>query len=300
MSAAMTTTQPLTGPRTENVLKLRDGRILGYAEYGAADGRPLFMFHGFPGSRLEFAPGHEAALRRGVRLIAPDRPGFGLSTYLPRRRIFDWPGDVAELADALGIERFGVAGLSGGGPYAAVCASRLPERVTVAGIVAGVGPLDRPGATDGMTPLNRLLFGVQRRLPPAGRALIWAMGMVSARLGERSIERLMRALPEADRRVLQRPEVRSAFMSDAREAFRQGARGAAHENGLFVRPWGFRLEEIRVPVLLWQGEQDRNVPTEHGRYQAQAIPGCRATFYPDEGHMFVYDRMDEILGALTG
>src|SRR5262245_24684441 len=111
------TAGPAVWPRPDNVIRLKDGRLLGYAEYGASSGAPVIFFHGMPGARVEGALAHEAAARANVRLIVPDRPGYGLSDFQPRRRIIDWQRDVAELADALSLERFGVGGISGGGPY---------------------------------------------------------------------------------------------------------------------------------------------------------------------------------------
>jgi pimeloyl-ACP methyl ester carboxylesterase len=126
------------------------------------------------------------------------------------------------------------------------------------------------------------------------------MGTMLTRTGEKGMERFLRSLPEADQRVLSRPEVRQLFRDDAIEAFRGGARGAALENSIYVRPWGFHLEDIRVPVHVWQGGADRNVPPAHGRAQAEAIPGATLHFYADEGHMLVIDRIDEVLAVLTG
>ena len=108
------------------VLRLADGRRLGFAEYGASGGQPLLFFHGTPGARLVAGFAHQSALRLNVRLIAPERPGFGRSDFQAGRRILEWPDDVAALADALGLERFAVAGVSGGAPYALACAWRLP------------------------------------------------------------------------------------------------------------------------------------------------------------------------------
>jgi pimeloyl-ACP methyl ester carboxylesterase len=243
---------------------------------------------------------HDAALKRGIRVIAPDRPGFGLSTYKPRRTILDWPDDVVELADALGIERFAVMGVSGGGPYAAACAYKIAQRLTGAAIVSGVGPLHRPGATEGMLRTNRIMFGAQRRFPPLGRAIIWLAGVVLKRQGTKGMDRMARTLPEADQRIMARPDVRELFAEDTREAFRSGARGPAQENSLYTRPWGFQLEDIAMPVHLWQGENDRNVPVAHGRYQASALPNCTPHFYPGEGHLLVFERIDEIFATIAG
>ena len=152
-------------PLLDRQIRLDDGRVLGVAEFGVADGAPLFYFHGFPGSRVEATLAEPAARELGLRVIAIDRPGFGRSDYLARRTIGDWPDDVAAVAERLGLERFAVVGVSGGGPYAAACAARLAPRLTAVGIVCGLGALDVPGACRGMLRLNRFVFFLSRRLP---------------------------------------------------------------------------------------------------------------------------------------
>jgi pimeloyl-ACP methyl ester carboxylesterase len=131
----------------DGALVLGDGRRLGYAQYGRPDGQPLFYFHGHPGSRLEARFASQAAAEAGLRVIALDRPGYGLSDFLPGRVITGWPADVAEAAGLLGIGQFSVAGASGGGPYALACAWRQPGRVIQAAVISGVGPYQVPGIT---------------------------------------------------------------------------------------------------------------------------------------------------------
>src|SRR5690606_28847831 len=128
----------------EGHLILRDGRALHFMEFGRPDGVPAFGFHGTPGSRFMFRLADPAASRLGLRLIAPERPGFGLSSFQKRRKLSDWASDMRELADALGIDRFAVAGVSGGGPYAAACAALMPERVLAAALVSPMGPVRAP------------------------------------------------------------------------------------------------------------------------------------------------------------
>ncbi len=145
-------------------IPLSDGRSLAYAEYGDPRGRPVFFFHGTPGSRF-FRPADEITRNMGVRLITADRPGYGLSTFQPGRRILDWPSDITQLADHLGINRFAVAGHSGGGPYVLACAAALPERVSAAALVAAAGPVDASAATLGMSQVNKLGFTFGRYAP---------------------------------------------------------------------------------------------------------------------------------------
>jgi pimeloyl-ACP methyl ester carboxylesterase len=279
-------------------LRLRDGRTLGYAEYGAATGSPVFVFHGSPGSRLQVRAAHAPALARGIRVIAPDRPGLGLSSRLPGRAIADWPEDVRELADALGLERFAVVGISGGGPYAAACAWRLPERISRAGIISGVAPGAGPNLASDLRRRGRGLFDLVLNTPWLMRAVMDGGAVPCRRLPDHVLERVLALAPAEDQPILRRPEVAAALGAGLREAFRQGGQGVADELLLLMRPWTVRLQEIQVPVRLWHGESDGVVPVAMGRYLAQAIPNCRAEFIPGGGHYLVFDRIGAFLDAM--
>lgn len=280
-------------------LMLGDGRRLGYAEFGDLGGAPGFYFHGHPGSRLEARFADEAAAAVGVRIIALDRPGYGQSDFQPRRTILDWPRDVAEAADLLGLDRFAVLGASGGGPYALACAHEIPERMTRVGVVSGVGPYDAPGATQGMRRQNRVGFQLGARFPALARLMMWSMARQMRRRPERTLDAIAQAMSSADAEVAHRPEVRQILAADIAEAFRQGGRGAALDVVLLGRPWGFRLDAIQPQVLLWQGEADALVPPAMGRHLAAQIPNCRATFFPGEGHLLVVGHMAEIVQAFV-
>ncbi len=283
---------------TDLTIRLPDGRTLGYAESGAPAGWPLFFFHGSPGSRLECRYFDEDALvRLNIRLITPDRPGFGLSDFQPKRAICDWPADVIALAGALGVERFGVLGISGGSPYAAVCARMVPERLTAVAIVSGVAP-NVPGATGGMGS-GRYLLALARWSPRLAGLFLGQMA-VGLRHPDRMMAMVMKSMPPSDRELLAQPAVQRIFLAALREAFRQGTRGAAWDATLAARDWGFELAEIAMPVHLWQGEADHNVPPAMGRYLARAIPDCQATFVPAEGHLLVEQHLDEILAIFSG
>ncbi len=282
-------------------MKLRDGRGLGYAEYGEAGGRALLYFHGWPGSRFEAGLLDGLARQVGVRVIAPDRPGYGLSDSKKGRRLMDWPDDVCELADHLGLGRFAVLGISGGGPSALACAAKIPGRISSALLVASVAPADAPGAREGMVALNRWLLSFAQTAP-------WLAERVGAVClaafwgkGQQVIPRQIEArLCAADRETLAHPEVRQTLIASSTEALRNGIAGAAADGLLLARPWGFKLEEIRVPVRLWHGEKDVVVPAGMGHYLARSIPGCQARFYPEDGHFSLpFGRMTEILGALS-
>jgi pimeloyl-ACP methyl ester carboxylesterase len=283
---------------SDRTMRTADGRRLGYAEWGEPEGVPVLFFHGWPGSRLEGRLGDEAASAAGVRLIALDRPGMGLSGFQPGRTFLDWPADVVQVAAALGLDRFAVLGISGGGPYAAACAWKLTDGLTCAGIVSGLAPLNVPGAIAGMGRRNRLTFQLVGHLAVLRRTLMAAMSVSVARQPDRVLERGVAA--SVDKDYLARPYVREVLADSLSEAFRSGSRGPAWEMGLYARPWGFRLDEIRTPVHLWHGEQDANAPVTMGRYLATTIPQCQAIFYPGEGHLHFVDRLPEILAVLRG
>ena len=282
----------------DGALVLGDGRTLGHAQYGRPDGEPLLYFHGHPGSRLEARFAHRAAAEAGLRVIALDRPGYGLSDFQPGRVITDWPADVAEAADLLRIGRFSVAGASGGGPYALACAWRLPGRVIQAAVISGVGPYQVPGITRGMRWQNQIGFKWGSRWPALARALMRSMHRNITSRPERTIEALARAMSPVDAAVVRRPEVRGVLIADITEAFRQGTEGATLDVALLGRPWGFSLRDIQPEVHLWQGEADTLVPPAMGKYQAAQIPRCHFTLLPGEGHLLIIDRMPDLIAAL--
>ncbi len=283
--------------RLSQTLRLRDGRKLGFAEYGLPQGVPIIYFHGWPSSRLEPYAVQHVCVDLGVRMIAPDRPGFGLSDFQPRRTIPDFTNEVCQLADHLGIQRFAVLGVSGGGPYAAACAARIPERLSVALLVCSVAPADAPNATKDMVALNRWLLAVARRAPWLAQCIAGVCLRALWRKGHQVIPWQIEArLSLADRQTLASQDLRAALTASSVEALRHGARAAAADGLLYGRPWGFSLQEIHVPVHLWHGEMDVVVPPAMGRYLAGAIPNCRAKFYPHDGHFSLpFTRLEEIL-----
>ncbi|MDP7269212.1 MAG: alpha/beta hydrolase, partial [Pirellulales bacterium] len=172
--------------RDENILRLKDGRKLGYAEYGNPDGFPIFLLHGNPGSRLIWGLLPTALLPPDLHVIAPDRPGYGLSEYSAHRSVADFPEDIVELADSLGVGEFSLAGFSGGGPAALACAWKIPDRLYSVGVISSVGPLEKPLALIGMRRMFRALYRASYFLPWIVRA---QMGFVAS-LARRNPEKL--------------------------------------------------------------------------------------------------------------
>jgi len=278
---------------------LPDGRELAYEEYGDPAGFPVLSFHGGLSSRLDAAPAHEAALAKSVRLVSPDRPGIGLSTYQPGRRLTDWPGDVEQLADALGVGRFAVMGWSAGGAYAAVCAAKMHGRVTAAALLSSAVPLDLYGTTRGLTVEDRVLLLLARRAPGVAAAVMNA-SIVSAS-NARLLRAAMRSFPPADRSILTEwgpPDLALAFV---REAVRQGTQGCVQDYRIFGDPWGFALEEIKVPVQIWEGSDDRTGPPGYRAFLQAHIPHATVTVVPGEGHLSLLPHQaPAIFAALLG
>ncbi len=287
--------------QADKTIRLPDGRTLGYAESGDPRGMPVLHFHGSPSCRLEvMAPEFDAiAERLGVRVLALDRPGVGLSDPKPNRTILDWPADVLSFAEAVGLSRFSALGVSGGGPYAVACALRIPHRLRSVGIAAGVAPMDLPEARQGMSQRNRTMFFLARWFPWALRGGLRTMAAMAATQPTTFFNRMGESMPEIDREALATSARRTHFIAVIREAFRRGEDGALTDLRLASRRWGFPLSEVPIVVNLWFGGQDVNVPPAAGRYLAAALPRSEARFYPEQGHAsLLLNRYEEIITGL--
>lgn len=281
-----------------SIMDLPDGRELAWLELGDPGGKPVIGFHGTPGSRYQLVLDEAPVRSAGVRLISVDRPGYGHSTFQPNRRLVDWPDDVARLADHLDIDQFCVIGLSGGGPHSLACAALLPERVSVAGVISGIGSLSAPGDEEGMMPINVLLSRVARRWSKPLDVLFGGVVFAQRRWPERLLESMRKQVAAPDAEILGRPEVRDWFIRDVRRPAATAGRASAQDFALFSRDWGFRLQDIKVPVHFWQGDTDRNVPPEHARRMAAEVPGAVLHEVPGGGHLMVIDQIEQILTTL--
>jgi pimeloyl-ACP methyl ester carboxylesterase len=270
-----------------DTITLKDGRSLGFGEYGEPDGTPLMLFHGTPGSRL--IPSLEKAAwieAFGLRVITPERPGFGLSDPLPGRTIGDWAKDVEELADCLNLDRYQVAGGSGGGPYTLACAIHSPERVLSATLISSGGPPEVMRITRDMQFGNRVLFFGARYAPFLIRFVFANMAKAIEKHPEKVRAKMVAALSRTN------PHMREENSGDGllttlKEAYRQGSDGVYSDVRLVARDWDLDLSAIRVPVFLWHGMADDLVPVAIAQGLAKLLPGCEAHFIPDAGHLLL-------------
>ncbi len=260
-----------------DVLTLPDGRHLAYAEYGKLDGPPVIFCHGTPGSHL--LPAKEIALleRVGLRFIVPVRPGYGRSDFQPERTLLDWPDDVLELATVLGIERFGVMGVSGGGPFALACAHKIPERLTNVVLAGGLAPFELLGEKPQPMTHERREFKAKLLESDPDEYL----APMLANIGEPDLTQLLKT--------------KDWFIANIREAYWQGVDGAFYEDTLLLtQPWGFTLEAITAPVQIWQGEMDGVVPPKHAHCLAAHLPNAVVSFRRGVGHLMPEAELEAI------
>jgi pimeloyl-ACP methyl ester carboxylesterase len=277
---------------------LPDGRYLGWCERGDPQGKVVFAFHGLPGSRLQAHPDDAIAARACARVIHLDRPGFGLSDAWPARTLRDWAADVRALADHLRIERFAVAGVSGGGPFACACACELGDRITRAAMISSVGP---PGTMSKASSwASRAGFALAREMPWLLGPLLAVGGHTISRAPQYYLSQLIDRLPECDRQILVRPAVRAVLERDAVEAFRGGHGGFLRDMELEARPWDLPFGKVNCLVSLWHGGRDTVVPLTALDALAALLPQAVVRKLPEAGHFFVFDIWEEILAWLLG
>jgi pimeloyl-ACP methyl ester carboxylesterase len=286
----------------EGTVELSDGRSIGVAEYGDPLGEVIFWFHGTPGGRRQIPPrARDIASERGVRLIGVERPGVGRSTPHLHRSVAEGAHDIESVADRLNIERFGVIGLSGGGPYALACAHEFPERVVAGAVLGGVAPSCGEEAVSGGAVALAQQMGplLEAFCEPLGH-LFWASVYALRPLSSQVFDLFIGTMPEGDQKVMRRPEMKQMFIDDLLRASRPRLHAPIYDMVLFARPWGFSLRDIRVPIRFWHGDADHLVPLEHGQHQARLVPDSDLKIRPQEGHLGSLDAAEEILDTLLG
>jgi pimeloyl-ACP methyl ester carboxylesterase len=284
----------------EGSYQLAGDRRIGFAEYGRADGLPVFWFHGTPGGRGQIAPAARVVAQElGIRLIMLERPGIGDSTSHLYSSVEEWADDVGTIADHLGIDRFACVGLSGGGPYVLACASRFPDRMVSGAVLGGVAPATGADAIGGG------VVGLARRFAPVVNSVrgIAARSMhLSVRcclpLRSQLFDLYMAISPEGDKRVFRRPEMKAMFIDDLVRGTRAHFAAPVLDLVLFTRPWGFSLADIRVPIRFWHGDADNIVPLAHAQHMAALVPDSELRVRPGESHLGALDAAEEVFRSL--
>jgi pimeloyl-ACP methyl ester carboxylesterase len=276
------------------VITLPDGRRLRWHEFGDPDGSPVIYTAGTPVSGLGGASYDEAARAAGLRWISPDKPGYGGSEYHRKRSLTSWADDLAALAGHLGLDRFALAGESGGGPFTLAAAHQLAGQVSVAALIATGGPMD-PAERAGMKARIRVMYWLARNAPALNAVPVAAMRrtLASPARRERSLHRDMAGTPEAAHAAL-----RIEYEAVA-DALRQGTRATVQELALTKRPWPFPLSEVSPPVHLWHGARDRHAPIAYARRLARELPDATLHVSDSSGHDVGLDRGGEITSVIA-
>jgi pimeloyl-ACP methyl ester carboxylesterase len=281
-------------PSRDQVLRLSDGRTLGWREYGAPSGSVVFMLHGTPGSRLKFTATKAHAHALGLRIIAPDRWGYGLTSTHPRPTLTAFATDLARIADHLAIDTFAVAAVSGGGPFAVAVAAGLAGRVSATALISPVGPIANANVV--LAPFHRFCFTVLPRWPQIICTIFGVYRRLIAYAPTLACRLVTAGAPQADRAIMQRPDVAARLLASFAEGLRPGSAGPAIDMVLFSRPWEIDFAAIAAPVRLWLGSDDVNVPATAAKLLTEGIKGCERVDLVGEGHLWVALNYREVLG----
>ena len=287
-------------PKLEGTVAVGGDRRIGFAEFGSAQGRAVFWLHGTPGARRQIpVEARRYAEREHVRLIGLDRPGIGSSSPHRYENVLAFADDLQIVADTLGVNRMAVVGLSGGGPYTLAAAHAMPERVMAAAVLGGVAPVVGPDAIS--SGLMRLGTMVAPLLAVAGVPI--GMGVTSIIRVVRPfaspiIDLYGRLSPEADRQLLARPEFKAMFLDDLLNGSRKQMAAPFADVVVFTRDWGFRLEDVKVPVRWWHGDTDHIVPMEHGLHVVGRLPDAHFHHLPGESHLGGLGVSEDILSTV--
>jgi pimeloyl-ACP methyl ester carboxylesterase len=271
---------------------------------GDPEGFPVVYFHGTPGSRRDLAHADDLIAAAGVRLISFDRPGYGGSSPAPfgLSRVARL---ALGLAEQLGAERFATLGLSGGGPFALATGAIGGSRVTRIGVASGAGPFQEvPGAIEGLSEIDtEALALLPDSLPDA--AATFASGFGPLRVAMRKGDDAVRVdfaplLSARDRELFADPAVSGTLIASMREGLRQGAEGGGWDNAAWIGRWDFDVAATAQPVLLWYGDEDLMAPPAHGLWLEEHLPHARLVLRPGEGHLGIFEHLEEMLLALVG
>jgi pimeloyl-ACP methyl ester carboxylesterase len=286
-----------------DTLTLTSGATLAISEYGDPNGVPVFFCHGWPSSRTMAELAHDAARDLGARIISPDRPGIRDSMFQPNRRLLDWPPLLIEIADRLGIDRFRILAISGGAPYAYASGWKTPARIEKIAVASGAPPLAGLDDHSGLLPIHRRMLDLRARHPELMKALFYlARPFVALRMPLRVRPLLLKFLQPCDANVLRESRAFDVCFESARKAWCSSAKGVIADAEIYATPWGFELEEVRVPVTLWHGSKDRTFAPRLAEDVARRLPNCRFRLIEGAGHYslpirYIREIMSDLLGG---
>lgn len=269
----------------DHLITLTSGKKLGCAEYGEPKGTPAFYFHGWPSARVQAELMHEIAVEKGLRLIAPDRPGIGLSDLQEGRALLDWPDTMEELAAHFGFEQYHLFGWSGGGPYVLVTAQRLAHRVLSASVIASAPPIRLFGDQD-LFWVYRLLIRLRRHFPTVVAMLLRIGGAFIARgkVDRLPLRWFMGMMGPEDRRILSDPHFFDVIRRGILASLRRGARCTLSDADIYLAEWGFELASVRPLIQLWHGKEDRNIAFSYAEKMYATLPNATAHWSEHDGH----------------
>jgi pimeloyl-ACP methyl ester carboxylesterase len=270
-----------------NFIQLDDGAVIAFDQYGEATGVPVIFCHGWPSSRTMARLTHAPASELGIRIVSPDRPGICDSSLQPDRKLADWPHVLQRLADHIGIGEFRMLAISGGAPYAYAAAVAMPERVRAIAVVGGAPPIAELSDAKGLLPLYRWMLALYQTRPQLLRTMFHlARPVLSVRPPIRFRRLLLKLLMlrRCDAESLHDAAAFEAIFESQRRAWRTSAKGVMADAQIYAEPWGFSIDEVRVPVRLWHGKQDRAFSIGVAAEIAKLLPNCKARFVEDAGH----------------
>lgn len=276
----------------DQAILLPDGRRLGYAEYGVTNGSPVLFFHGAPGSSHIHQDLAKIAAQNNIRLIAVDRPGYGLSDPQPNRTFLNFADDINALTNSMGVMKFSIIGFSAGSPYPLACAYKFPDLVTKIALVGSLAPVNIPGVMEGMSPMAAGLYALAQSNPDELRTTFAAVApSASALFGAMSA-----SAGEWDKQILQARA--TEFELEYKQTLLGGIEGLASDFILNSRNWGFPINECNAEVNLFSGNIDQNTPSAMTHYLSTQLPNSHVHLFQDEGHFVLYKHWAEIMKAV--
>src|SRR5262245_54591424 len=283
--------------RSSQVLRLADGRRIGFAEYGDPEGLPVLAIHGTPGSRYMFALADRAARERRLRIVAPERAGYGLSDFRRQTSLAEAASDLEQCANALGLSRFALIGVSGGAPYAVAAAAAMPRRIALLALINPVGRIAECDRRIRISKAHRLIFRRLGRSDAVCTVFFWSLRRLVHFAPGLAYRVLQQRVAASDRDVLARDEVRANLRAALREGLRPGIDGARQDLRLYCAEWGLSLGDIDVPAVLWQGSDDAIVPPGAAYDLAETLPNCRLDVIQGGGHYWIFSGFERVLDA---